>query len=75
MKNYLLVLLILILDQVSKYFIRVNEYSFGIINFVKNTGAGFGILQGQNSYLLFVSLIVLGLILFYWDKLDKKEEI
>ncbi|HME87535.1 MAG TPA: signal peptidase II, partial [Candidatus Nanoarchaeia archaeon] len=39
------------------------------LTYIINTGAGFGILQNFNSLLLFISLFVLGTILFYWDTL------
>ena len=83
--NYFLIaLIVIILDQIVKYLIKtsfnLNESfilikSFLKITFITNTGSAFGTLQGSNSYLIFFSLIVLGAILFYWDKIDNKEKI
>ncbi|HZX45017.1 MAG TPA: signal peptidase II [Candidatus Nanoarchaeia archaeon] len=39
--------------------------NFLSFTYVQNTGAGFGILQGQNLLLAFIALIIIGLILFY----------
>ena len=42
------------------------------IHFTKNYGAGFGILQGQTSILIFIAVFVVGLILFYYDRIPEK---
>ena len=73
-------LLILILDQTVKLLIvnsleRTMEIIPGFLyfTFIANTGAGFGILKGQNSLLIFITLIILGLILFYYDRYPKNK--
>ncbi|GAF74610.1 unnamed protein product, partial [marine sediment metagenome] len=38
---------------------------------VKNTGAAFGILKNQTLLLIWFSVIVIGVILFYMDKIPK----
>ncbi len=71
------------LDQLSKWVIKVNidiNDSFRLIKslnltFVANTGSAFGILKGANTYLIFLSLIVFGAIMFYWDQIVLKEKI
>ncbi len=75
-------LFIILLDQLTKYLVTKHielSQSIAIINdvfyltYVKNTGAGFGILEGWNTPLIFISLIVFGIILFYIDKLVKEK--
>jgi len=72
------------LDQFIKLIIRtsfnLNESLILIRNFlnityITNTGSAFGILKGANTYLIFFSLIVLGLLMFYWNKIKEKEKI
>ena len=72
-----LAFLVVILDQITKYL--VSSYmslsrSIPIIpkvvylSYTQNTGAGFGILKGSNTLLIFTSLIIIGIIFFYFDK-------
>jgi signal peptidase II len=70
---------VVVLDQLTKFLAYSNiSQSIPIIGgifhltLVKNTGAGFGILQGQQWLLVFISIFVVGLILFYYDKIPKK---
>ncbi|MEA2036925.1 MAG: signal peptidase II, partial [Nanoarchaeota archaeon] len=42
---------------------------------IQNTGAGFGILKGWNAILIFISLIIIGIILFNFDKITKEKPI
>ena len=77
--NYLLIaLVVIVLDQLTKHLVS-NEIilikDFLKITFITNTGSAFGTLQGSNSYLIFFSLIVLGVLLFYWDKIENKEKV
>lgn len=68
--------IVLILDQIFKFFIRARLDSelrftdFFSITYVKNTGAGFGILQGQTFFLILVSILAIGLIIYYYLKND-----
>ncbi len=62
--------IIVILDQVLKYLVLVYQpqWSWGLltIHYLTNTGAGFGILQGQTVWLLIASaMVTLGFILYY----------
>ncbi len=78
-KIFLLIVFgILLVDQCTKYIVSKivglgNSVALirGIlyITYVKNTGAGFGIFKNQNTLLIFISLIVVGLILFYLNKI------
>ena len=70
-------LVILLLDQFLKYLIVKFNPSFDWnilkIHFVKNTGAGFGILQGKNDYLALISLAITILILIYYKKIPSEK--
>ena len=75
--KYLIIFIcVIIADQITKFFVYTNKTfsDFGLfsINFVTNTGASFGMLKDNNLLLLFVSLIVLGAILFFHDKIPAK---
>src|SRR3989338_2173287 len=75
---------IVLLDRTTKYLIsrymQLNQ-SIPLINkilhltYIQNTGAGFSILKGWNTLLIFISLIVIGIILFNLDKIIKEKSI
>ena len=66
----------LLLDQISKYFIQQYQpdWSFSFINiiFLKNSGAGFGILPGQHILLGIISVAVIVLVAYNYQKLPKE---
>ena len=75
-------LIIIIIDQLSKFLVKTNfELSQTLplisnifhLTYIHNSGAGFGILQQQRWVLIFVSIIVIGFILYYLDKINGKE--
>ncbi len=45
------------------------------ITYVKNFGAGFGIFQGKTNILIWFSVIAIGIILFYYDKIIEKKSL
>lgn len=65
--------LIALLDQVTKYLIRQNLLTgrmviipdFFDLCYVQNTGAAWGIMQGLNSLLVILSIIMLGVLLVF----------
>ena len=63
-------MVIIILDQMTKYLIATFQpywlMGFLSIHLVKNTGAGWGILQGQTLLLGIISLIVVVLVLWQY---------
>ena len=67
--------IIVLLDQITKFSARSLTESVPVIQnvfhltLIQNTGAGFGILQGQRWLLIFISFIVIGYILFEIDKI------
>ncbi len=76
-----LTLFIVFLDQLTKYLIKTSfqlKESIPIINnifhltYIHNFGAGFGILQNQKWILIFISMMVLGIIFYYFDKIREK---
>ncbi|MCX6709779.1 MAG: signal peptidase II [Candidatus Woesearchaeota archaeon] len=42
------------------------------INFVQNTGGGFGILKGSSAVITWLSVILLGMILYFYDSLKER---
>jgi len=74
-----IVAIVIILDQITKYFI-VKKFEFlqskplitNVLHltYIQNTGAGFGILQDQTIALIWLSIIVIGIILFVYDKIQ-----
>ena len=78
-----IVFVVILFDQVSKFmintYLNLNQ-SLPVINnvfhltYILNTGAGFGILQEQKWLLIFISLMVIGFILYYLGKIRAKEK-
>jgi len=73
-----IVVILVIIDQLTKFLVTKNlvlSKSIPIISnilhltYIKNTGAAFGIFQNMNSILIWVTFIVIGSILFYFDKI------
>ena len=68
---YIVLILTVIFDQLSKYVIRINQSDIVLIpnilniTFITNTGASFGILKDMNAVLLVLSLaVIIGLIVY-----------
>lgn len=66
--------LLVIADQLSKFFARHMTESVPIIKnifhltFVMNFGIAFGLLQGYNHIVVWLYLVVLGMIIFFYDR-------
>ena len=82
MTVFLTALIIILIDQFTKFLIKTNfqlGQSFPLIKnifhltYLHNFGAGFGILQQQKWILIFISLIVIGAIFYYFDRIKEKE--
>ena len=81
---FLPVLLIVLFDQLFKLLIK-NNFSLGesislipgflSLTYVQNTGAGFGLLKDMGLLLIFVSIFVIGIILYQYDKIKIKEKL
>lgn len=71
-------ILVIILDRITKLLIMQNQWGIEVIEGVfrivmtTNTGAAFSMLEGHNSILLFISLIVVGVILYNYPKIPDK---
>ncbi|WP_027340315.1 signal peptidase II [Halonatronum saccharophilum] len=71
-------ILTLVLDQLTKYLILTNfvlHQSMPIIEnifhltYVRNEGAAFGILQGQRTFFILVTMLVIGLLIYFYRQL------
>ena len=78
---YLISLAVIVLDQLTKFFAEnylVNPISIikniFSLTLVHNTGAAFGILQGYKWVFIWLAVIIIGFILFYWDKIKTNTE-
>lgn len=77
-------IVVVLIDQITKFLIKtsfeLNQTlplikNFFHLTYIHNFGAGFGILQQQRFVLIFISLIVVGVILFYIDRIKDKESL
>ncbi len=75
-------LLVIILDQITKgVVVRYIQNRIPVISDVlfmsqiRNTGAGFGLFQGTNQLMVFLSLCVIGVILFFYGQLPDRRSI
>ena len=71
----LLFLFLLIIDRVTKIW-ATNlkapiDYGIFAFQYVTNTGAGFSIFTNQNTLLIYLSLIILGGLIFYYKQLSR----
>ncbi len=76
--------IVILIDQITKFLIKINfslNQSLPIINnifhltYTHNFGAGFGILQQQKWILIFISIVVIGFIFYYFDRIKEKEKL
>nr|MBI4156543.1 signal peptidase II [Candidatus Woesearchaeota archaeon] len=77
MKPFFLSLIIVLLDQITKYLSidkTIQVFSLFSINYIENTGAAFGILQNKAFFLSIISIIVILLIIYYFNKSSKNEK-
>ena len=74
-------ILIILIDQLTKYLAKSNLELHQSIPIIKdffhitlttNTGIGFGLLKNNNDLLTFITISIIGFILFYYDELPKK---
>ncbi|MDD5086503.1 MAG: signal peptidase II [Candidatus Nanoarchaeia archaeon] len=73
---------IVALDQALKFIVRRNMdagqsvpllKNFFHITYIRNFGAGFGIFQGKTTLFIWFAVIMIGLILFYYDRIIEKK--
>jgi signal peptidase II len=74
-RNTIILIVLIFLDQLLKFWFESKKIfvDLGVVSlhFVTNTGASFGMLQGNNALLAWVSVIVLGIIMMSADKIRK----
>lgn len=82
---YLVALIIVILDQLTKWLVVTNiPYGdmwspwewltpFARIVHWSNTGVAFGMLQGMNPVFIGLAVVVSGMIVYYYPKLDRMD--
>ena len=57
MRRFLIIsFLVILLDQATKFLFTNKHFLF--INYTTNTGAAFSLLEGQNTLLIFISILV-----------------
>ena len=75
---------LVIIDQIVKYIVSRSmdlHQSIPLIKnvlhftYIQNTGAGFGIFKGQQLFLIFISLVIIGGILFYLDRVERQVKV
>ena len=65
-KIFLISFIIIFLDQLTKIlFTNVHK---GIINYAENTGAAFSILSNQTTFLIFITISIIGFLVYYLIK-------
>ncbi|RYL95401.1 lipoprotein signal peptidase [Sporolactobacillus sp. THM7-4] len=79
---YILALIILLVDQISKWII-VQNLNVGesiqivphvfYITSLRNTGAAWNILEGQFVFFFIITVIVLAIVIFYMQKAGRKQ--
>ena len=72
-RSLLIMLVVLVFDQATKllvryYAVNVPVFHFFSLSFYTNTGSAFGILKGANLSLIFISLIVVGLGMVFYER-------
>ncbi|MBU0457777.1 MAG: signal peptidase II [Nanoarchaeota archaeon] len=69
--------LIVFFDQLTKYLVSSLKLQLDLklltIHFVKNTGAGFGILKNQTSILTFISSAIAFVLIIMYKKIPKEK--
>ncbi|MBN2052802.1 signal peptidase II [Candidatus Woesearchaeota archaeon] len=78
-RNTIILIALVIIDQLLKYFFEKTRFfaDLGIfaLHYATNTGASFGMLQGNNILFIWISIMVLGIIMLNADKIKKEHTI
>jgi|SRR3989344_6651791 len=71
---FIISFLIIIFDQLTKIYFKYNSYDLRVLqlHFVKNYGAGFGILQNQRLLLILIPILVIFLIFYYLKEIKQE---
>jgi len=81
--NAFFAILVVLIDQITKLIARnflqpIREIKiFGpvYLTYAENTGAGFSIFTNQNTLLIYLMLIIVGLLIYYYDRFYIRERI
>ena len=67
-RDILLFLALLILDQLAKFYFLSKSFNFNYFSFsfVPNTGISFGLFSGRNFIFIFFITLVIGFIIYYY---------
>lgn len=79
MEFFLVIVIVFLFDQISKFIVvhylapvgAIRIFSFFYLTYRENTGAAFSILYGKNLFFIFTSLLVI-IILLYWVIKEKR---
>lgn len=74
-KDFFKVLLLVFLDQITKIVFSIFQYDFGFFafNLIKNEGISFGLLQGSNYIVGFLSIIILYFLIKHRDEFKNEK--
>ena len=74
MKKWILVFLVVIFDQLTKFYSNNINLDLGLLSIkqIKNTGAAFGILKDYRFLLIFISIIVMFIAFYYLINVKNK---
>lgn len=77
---WIIIAIAIAVDQALKYIVVSNMQlgqriilipDFFFLNYTFNTGAGFSLLWGANAILIWVAIIIIGIILYFYDKITE----
>ena len=74
-KIFILSFIIILLDQITKILttnINIEIFSFFSLSYTKNTGAAFGIFKEQTLLIIFLSIMIIGALIYYFPKIEKE---
>lgn len=70
-------LAIVLADQMAKFAVstRITHWEgIGLITYVQNTGAAFGIFKDATMLFIWAAVIVIGLVLYLYDRIPKRTD-
>lgn len=73
-------MIVIVVDQLTKYFLMVENpveliRNFFYIKSVHNTGMAFGMMQGQNMILVWLTLAFIGIIIYYSEEVAETKQL
>lgn len=71
----ILALILIFVDQITKQILPNLNFDIGFfaLSNITNTGVSFGMLKGSSPIIILISLVFLGLIIYYKDEFKDKE--